>query len=125
MRELVVLLVGVLSLGCSKSAPLDSRTTDTATADSGAQDANTNPPAYGHILYLNFSGGAIDHGNEDNAPANVSALGPAVLPAFQAWWARIKARPSYAAAFYSPSRISERYKTHFKTAAQLREERGY
>ena len=47
------------------------------------------------------------------------------LPRMQAWWARIKARPSYAAAFYSPSRISDRYKTHFKTAAQLKEERGY
>lgn len=47
------------------------------------------------------------------------------LPAFKDWWARIKVRPSYEAAFYSPSRISERYKAHFKTAAQLRVERGY
>ena len=49
----------------------------------------------------------------------------AALPKFQGWWQRIRARPSYAAAFYSPSRISERYKTHFKTAAELRVERGY
>ena len=49
----------------------------------------------------------------------------AALPRFRTWWAGIKARPSYAAAFYSPSRISERYKAHFKTAAQLKVERGY
>ncbi len=47
------------------------------------------------------------------------------LPRFAAWWTAMKARPSFIAAFYSPSRISERYKAHFKTAAQLKEERGY
>ncbi len=49
----------------------------------------------------------------------------AELPRFQGWWARIKARPSYKAAFYPGARISERYPAHFKTAAQLRQERGY
>ena len=47
------------------------------------------------------------------------------LPAMSAWWARIKARPSYTAAFYPGARISERFERDFKTAAQLEEKRGY
>ena len=47
------------------------------------------------------------------------------LPKMSAWWERIKARPSYKAAFYPGARISERYATHFRTAAQLRDERGF
>lgn len=47
------------------------------------------------------------------------------LAKMQGWWGRIKARPSYAAAFYAPSRISDRYKKHFKSASELRVERGY
>lgn len=41
------------------------------------------------------------------------------------WWERIKARPSYKAAFYFTSRLSEKFPEHFKTAAELKEERGY
>jgi glutathione S-transferase len=47
------------------------------------------------------------------------------LPRFLSWWTAIKVRPSFIATFYSPSRISDRYKAHFKTAAQLKVERGY
>lgn len=47
------------------------------------------------------------------------------LPAMKDWWERIKARPSYKAAFYPGARISKRYAKHFRTAAQLRKERGY
>jgi glutathione S-transferase len=47
------------------------------------------------------------------------------LPTASAWWQRIKARPSYKAAFYPGARISERYEKHFKTAAELEVERGY
>jgi glutathione S-transferase len=47
------------------------------------------------------------------------------LPAMQDWWQRIKARPSYKATFYPGARISERYAKNFRSAAQLREERGY
>jgi glutathione S-transferase len=47
------------------------------------------------------------------------------LPQMSAWWARIKARPSYAATYYPGARMSARYPDHFKTAQQLREERGY
>ncbi len=47
------------------------------------------------------------------------------VPQMQAWWARVKARPSYKAAFYPGARMSERYKAHFKSAQQLRQERGY
>jgi glutathione S-transferase len=47
------------------------------------------------------------------------------LPLMNAWWERIKARPSYKAAFYPGARISERYAEHFKSAAELRETRGY
>ena len=47
------------------------------------------------------------------------------LPVMSAWWERIKARPSYAAAFYPGTRISDRYAQHFLTAQQLQAERGY
>lgn len=47
------------------------------------------------------------------------------LPKMSAWWERIKARPSYAVAFYPGARMSARYDKHFKSAAQLKEERGY
>ncbi len=47
------------------------------------------------------------------------------LPKMSAWWQRIKARPSYAATFYPGARMSARYASHFKTAQQLRAERGY
>jgi len=46
-------------------------------------------------------------------------------PEMTAWWARIKARPSYKQAFYPGSRASERYKADFKTPAQLKEIRGF
>ena len=41
------------------------------------------------------------------------------------WWERIKARPSYSATFYPTSKMSERFAKYFKTAQQLKEERGY
>ncbi|MEP4885386.1 MAG: glutathione S-transferase domain-containing protein [Alphaproteobacteria bacterium] len=41
------------------------------------------------------------------------------------WWEDIKARPSYEAAFYFTSRLSEKFPEYFKTAAELKEERGY
>jgi glutathione S-transferase len=47
------------------------------------------------------------------------------LPEMSAWWERIKARPSYADAFYPGARISARYPSHFKTADELKELRGY
>jgi glutathione S-transferase len=47
------------------------------------------------------------------------------LPKMLAWWARIKARPSYPQAFYPGARISARYPSHFKSAAELKAERGY
>jgi glutathione S-transferase len=47
------------------------------------------------------------------------------LPTASAWWDRIKARPSYKAAFYPGARISERFEKNFKTAKQLETERGY
>jgi len=47
------------------------------------------------------------------------------LPLMSAWWERVKARPSYKAAFYPGARISERYAAHFRTAADLRAERGF
>jgi len=47
------------------------------------------------------------------------------LERMKTWWADIKARPSYKATFYPGARMSERYPAHFKTAQQLREERGY
>jgi glutathione S-transferase len=47
------------------------------------------------------------------------------LPQMSAWWQRVKARPSYATAFYPGARISERFADHFKTASALRAERGY
>lgn len=47
------------------------------------------------------------------------------LPQMMSWWKRIKERPSYKATFYENAPISVRYKTHFKSAAELKEERGY
>lgn len=47
------------------------------------------------------------------------------LPQMSAWWQRVKARPSYKAAFYPGARISERYADHFRSASDLRAERGY
>lgn len=47
------------------------------------------------------------------------------LPLMSEWWERIKARPSYTAAFYPGARMSARYAPHFKTAQQLEAERGF
>ena len=47
------------------------------------------------------------------------------LAKMSAWWERIKARPSYAAAFYPGARISARYAPHFKSAEELKAARGY
>jgi len=47
------------------------------------------------------------------------------LPKMSAWWARIKARPSYAQAFYPGTRISARFADNFKSAEELKAERGY
>ena len=47
------------------------------------------------------------------------------LPKMSAWWERIKARPSYSAAFYPGARMSARYASHFKSAEELRAARGY
>lgn len=47
------------------------------------------------------------------------------LPRMTKWLADIQARPSYAAAFYPGARISQRYPEFYKTASQLKEERGY
>ena len=47
------------------------------------------------------------------------------LPLMSEWWDRIKARPSYETAFYHGTRMSEKFPEHFKTARQLKEERGY
>ena len=47
------------------------------------------------------------------------------LPLMKVWWERMKERPSYKATFYPAARISERYADHFRTAEQLRQERGY
>jgi len=47
------------------------------------------------------------------------------LPRMSAWWARIKARPSYAHAFYPGARISARYAAGFKSAEELKATRGY
>jgi glutathione S-transferase len=41
------------------------------------------------------------------------------------WFARLKARPSYAAAVYKGARMSDRYPEHFRTAAEVEAERGY
>lgn len=47
------------------------------------------------------------------------------LPLVVDWFERLQARPSYKAAFYPGSRVSERYKDYFHTAEELREVRGY
>ena len=47
------------------------------------------------------------------------------LPKMCDWFERIKRRPSYAATYYPGARISEKYPDYFRTAAQLRAERGY
>lgn len=47
------------------------------------------------------------------------------LPVATTWWQAIKARPSYKATFYPGARMSERYAKHFRTAADLKAERGY
>jgi glutathione S-transferase len=47
------------------------------------------------------------------------------LPEMSAWWERIKARPSYAHAFYPGARISARYASNFKPAEELKAVRGY
>lgn len=47
------------------------------------------------------------------------------LPAMLAWWERVKARPSYRAAFYPGARMSERYVGDFKSASELQAERGF
>jgi glutathione S-transferase len=47
------------------------------------------------------------------------------LPAMTGWFEALQARPSFQAAFYPGSRISERYADHFHTAAELEAERGY
>ena len=47
------------------------------------------------------------------------------LPKMSAWWDRIKARPSYSQAFYPGARMSARFADHFKSAEELKAERGY
>lgn len=47
------------------------------------------------------------------------------LPHVIAWYDALRARPSYKAAFYPGARVSERYADYFRTAADLKEERGY
>ena len=47
------------------------------------------------------------------------------LPRVGEWFARLRARPSYAAAFYPGARVSERYADYFRTADELKAERGY
>jgi glutathione S-transferase len=47
------------------------------------------------------------------------------LPKMSAWWGRIKARPSYAQAFYPGARMSARYASHFKSAEELKAVRGF
>ena len=47
------------------------------------------------------------------------------LPEMAAWLDRIRARPSFAAAFYPGARISERYPDYYRTAADLKAERGF
>jgi len=47
------------------------------------------------------------------------------LPRVGEWFERLCARPSYQAAFYSGSRVSDRYKEYFRTANELKAERGY
>ena len=47
------------------------------------------------------------------------------LSEMTAWFARIRERSSYAAAFYPGARISERYPDHYRSASELKAERGY
>ena len=47
------------------------------------------------------------------------------LPEMTAWLARIRERPSFAAAFYPGARISERYPDYFRPVSELKAERGY
>lgn len=47
------------------------------------------------------------------------------LPEMTAWLDRIRERPSFAAAFYPGARISERYPDFYRTATDLKAERGY
>ena len=47
------------------------------------------------------------------------------LPEMAAWLDRIRARPSFAAAFYPGARISERYPDFYRTATDLKAERGF
>ncbi|MEK9661988.1 MAG: hypothetical protein VW644_09670, partial [Alphaproteobacteria bacterium] len=47
------------------------------------------------------------------------------LPETAAWFEAIKARPSYAAAVYPGSRMSDRYPEHFRAAAEVEAVRGY
>lgn len=47
------------------------------------------------------------------------------LPRVGEWFERLRARPSYAAAFYPGARVSERYGDYFRTADELKAERGY
>ncbi len=46
-------------------------------------------------------------------------------PRVSDWYARLKARPSYAAAFYPGARMSARFPKHFKSAQELQQTRGY
>ncbi|TCT02943.1 glutathione S-transferase family protein [Aquabacter spiritensis] len=47
------------------------------------------------------------------------------LPHMQSWYAAVMDRPSYAATYYPGARISQKYPDHFRTAAEVRAERGY
>jgi glutathione S-transferase len=47
------------------------------------------------------------------------------LPETGAWFARLRERPSYAAAVYPGARMSDRYPEHFRTAAEVEAVRGY
>ncbi len=47
------------------------------------------------------------------------------LPNAAAWLKGVQARPSYPAAFYPGARISQRYPDFYRTAADLKAERGY
>ena len=47
------------------------------------------------------------------------------LPEMTAWFAGIRERPSYAAAFYPGARISERYPDYYRPVSELKAERGY
>ncbi|MDG2269179.1 MAG: glutathione S-transferase family protein, partial [Alphaproteobacteria bacterium] len=47
------------------------------------------------------------------------------LPVMTAWFRRLQERPSYAAAFYPGARISQRYPEVYRTASDLKAERGF